>query len=294
MSKTPKVEIRIIHPAEAAELLQRNSINRSMRKHLVERYAHDMSLGRWQLNGEPIVVNGDGSLMDGQHRLAACVEANTPFETLLINGISNEALLTLNTGQTRNLRDHLEFVDMPNSKTLAGALSWIFRYNQMLESEGGEQLGSGTKYSRQDHLAFLEQHPELHRSVEYAVENRLRIACPVTVIAFVHFLIAEVVDQDTATSFFEEVATGSGEAGSPAMKLREGYLNHQTRYNRPTVMVFAAMTIKAARFWLTGLSTERLIWKTQGRNKEPFPILDKRFVTWVGEARGKRRQITRS
>lgn len=67
-----------VTPRIAEAWLKKNTKNRSIRKHLLERYASDMRSGLWKLTGEPIIFNCDGTLIDGQHRLQSVVLAEKP------------------------------------------------------------------------------------------------------------------------------------------------------------------------------------------------------------------------
>ncbi len=50
-------------------------------------YANAMKSGEWKYNGESIKVCTDGSLLDGQHRLEACIESGVTFDTLLVTNL---------------------------------------------------------------------------------------------------------------------------------------------------------------------------------------------------------------
>lgn len=78
------VEWRIITPEKAVEMLKGNTNNRKVKIRDVHTYAHDMKTGKWKANGETIVIGADGKVLDGQHRLMACVEAGTPFLSLVV------------------------------------------------------------------------------------------------------------------------------------------------------------------------------------------------------------------
>lgn len=67
-----------VTPALAEKWLATNDAGqRSLRKGVVETYARDMAMGKWTLTHQPIAFNGDGVLVDGQHRLSAVIMANT-------------------------------------------------------------------------------------------------------------------------------------------------------------------------------------------------------------------------
>ena len=65
------VQLVEITPELAHEWLGFNTHNRNIRQRIVTAYAADMTGGDWQWNGESIKFAEDGTLLDGQHRLAA-------------------------------------------------------------------------------------------------------------------------------------------------------------------------------------------------------------------------------
>ncbi|MDP2620568.1 MAG: hypothetical protein Q8P46_10395, partial [Hyphomicrobiales bacterium] len=80
-SSTTRTRCRIT-PELAREWLEKtNRKNRPLSELKWTAYAVDMLEGRWQYNGDAIRFGSDGVLLDGQHRLMACVEAGIPFET---------------------------------------------------------------------------------------------------------------------------------------------------------------------------------------------------------------------
>lgn len=66
-------------PEMAYEILQANPLNRPIRVAKVNKIADDIRNGKWDDNGDTIRINIDtGDLIDGQHRLNAVFEAQTP------------------------------------------------------------------------------------------------------------------------------------------------------------------------------------------------------------------------
>ncbi len=58
----------------------------------------------WMLNGETIAFSKSGRLLDGQHRLTACVNTGKAFQTVIIKGIEDEAAFgTIDTGKPRSV-----------------------------------------------------------------------------------------------------------------------------------------------------------------------------------------------
>lgn len=66
---------KVITPDEAKEILSsKNEVNRRLEKKRVDRYANDLSNGRWETEnpqGTMIIFSENGNLIDGQHRLSA-------------------------------------------------------------------------------------------------------------------------------------------------------------------------------------------------------------------------------
>ena len=74
-----------ITPLFAEELLRTGSNPRGKTiKAVVDRYAADMEAGKWKENGEPIIVNTDGKLQDGFHRLHAIIKSGVPQYMVVI------------------------------------------------------------------------------------------------------------------------------------------------------------------------------------------------------------------
>ena len=97
-----------VTPELARTWLVANPNNRQLSAHRVKAYAHDMSCGKWELNGEPIVIDKGGHLKDGQHRLAAIAMSNKTIPMLVVTGI-DESTSLFDRGRNRSTPDVLKF-----------------------------------------------------------------------------------------------------------------------------------------------------------------------------------------
>lgn len=95
----------IITPAQATKWLESNTNNRNIRKSIVRKYAVDMKSGNWSKCTTPISFYINGELADGQHRLQAIVEANTPQKFFILRGLSKQDGLNIDTGLARTAVD---------------------------------------------------------------------------------------------------------------------------------------------------------------------------------------------
>ena len=90
--------------------------NRLTKSHALNKYCKAMLNGKWELNGVSIVVNTDGKIEDGGHRLTACYNSQTPLKTMVNIGQPIDAHKTIDRGQSRQLHDDLEFEEGLSSK----------------------------------------------------------------------------------------------------------------------------------------------------------------------------------
>lgn len=120
-----KAEIKSISPAAAAELLERNIGNRIVRRDHLRALTSAMANGTWTLNGETIKIGTDNRILDGQHRLMACVVAGVPFRSWVVYDVPPDAVLTMNGGKPWNVSDFHSFHGERNAKKLAAAINVI-------------------------------------------------------------------------------------------------------------------------------------------------------------------------
>src|SRR5256885_4562153 len=72
-----------ITPKKAAEYLERNTANRPLSAKTVRDFAAAMRRGEWQVTHQGIAFDTTRALVDGQHRLAAIVQADVPVQAAM-------------------------------------------------------------------------------------------------------------------------------------------------------------------------------------------------------------------
>lgn len=89
--------------------------NRARRPSLMARYKTDMTQNRWRLTHQGIAFNRAGELHDGQNRLAACVDSDSVFRSLVFFGVGDESEMTVfDTGGPRSAADAARISRVPN------------------------------------------------------------------------------------------------------------------------------------------------------------------------------------
>lgn len=104
--------VETITPEMARKYLATSKGNRTISRPTVAAYARDMANGNWMLNGEPIAFDIEGHLVNGHHRLYACIEANTSFTTNVARGVPNTAIFDQN--RVRSMRDQFKLNGEPD------------------------------------------------------------------------------------------------------------------------------------------------------------------------------------
>lgn len=114
--------LEVIITPEVAEFIgtHRNPNNRKINPVDVARHVRAMVEGRWHYNGDAIRFNEHGLLIDGQHRLKACVVSKQPLHTLVIVGLPDEVMATIDSGKTRTAADILRIQGMKDPDTMKG------------------------------------------------------------------------------------------------------------------------------------------------------------------------------
>ncbi|MFI7104098.1 hypothetical protein ACIBK8_32720 [Streptomyces sp. NPDC050161] len=96
-----------VTPEIAETFLSRASVNRRLDMGRVRSLTESILRGEWKLTHQGIAFDEAGVLLDGQHRLHAIIEANTPVTMFVFDGLSEDVFPVLDTGKRRSAADTL-------------------------------------------------------------------------------------------------------------------------------------------------------------------------------------------
>lgn len=119
---TPHSAIETITPDLAAQYLQKNIINRQLRKMYVESLAGDMKRGDFILSHQGIAFDVNGRLIDGQHRLNAVVMSGVSVPMWVTRNVGVGAFRVMDIGAKRTIADSLRV-----NKKSAEPIAYIVR-----------------------------------------------------------------------------------------------------------------------------------------------------------------------
>jgi hypothetical protein len=139
----PFAEVVTITPEIAKFLLGNNDDNRRVYENRAIEIAEDIAAGRWQINGETIIVAKDGQLNNGQHRLNAIVIADAPIQTLVFFGAERDSRLTVDMGKSRTVGDFLGMDGVKNCNQAAAISKLLLAWSRGIYGCG--KSGYGTK-----------------------------------------------------------------------------------------------------------------------------------------------------
>lgn len=224
-----KTEIVTITPAMAEKWLKgTTSGNRPVRKTNLQRLANDMRTGQWSLNGESIVFDDNGNVIDGQHRLRAVVESGATIQSVVVRGVDASAFEYIDLGVRRDGGDVLAVRGYQYSKQLASALNVIETYYKY----GGFHEGTSSvstnrsRYQRVCHTELIEKYPDCIPSVSY-IEcrcSKVRAFRPPAFVTAMHYVMGHE-NHEARDKFFESLASGVPHYGvsCPTLKVTKAY-----------------------------------------------------------------------
>lgn len=175
-----KTAIETITPEIAKAYLEHNTTNRNPNKNQVAYYARMMSEGKWVLNGESIIFDSEGNLIDGQHRLMAVVLANTPIQAIVVRDVEHEAFITIDRGKTRSISDAFSIKGISNSHRVSSIIRRFIIMNRMntLGSLGSLQTTGGTEKTGKNKVSIQETLEEYNLRPEFwQEENSFASSC---------------------------------------------------------------------------------------------------------------------
>lgn len=263
----PSYAIVKVTPELAEKWLANNTHNRRVRESAVFGYARDMEAGRWAENGESIKFAADGTLLDGQHRLAAISLAKVTLPMLVVTGLETTAQETMDDGRKRTLADALTLRGESNAVATAAIIRRAHMWTQ------GVYRNVGAKPpTNQESLSFFEQHPELRRSAQIAVQVRTAIPLPGSVAGLTHWLFSRL-DSGDAAEFFHLLISGAIVPEThPVLILRKRIQAEADKAGRVPEDFLLAFVIKAWNAYRDGEQLTFLRYKPGGANPEKFPM----------------------
>jgi len=256
--------VETITPQLAQDYLGCNKRNRTLNKNHVINLTRQIEQGLWIFDGNPIRFSENGNLLDGQHRLEACVKANIPIQTLVVRGLPEESFQNIDTGKGRSGGDILSIDGCPNAQCVSGSIHRYFNLCDDRQIVYGNASTSNVSNIRgniskpkifrfyQENRALCE---EIGRHATSMGTGRFGVKIyPSTFIgAYELYLIKEKNHRKPVVfGFFEQLTTGENIANKSVLTLRNVMLRFNTKTLPLTAKQRIAYFTKAWNAYITG------------------------------------------
>ena len=280
-----RLSVEKLTPSGAEKLLiaSAHQRQRSMQQTRVTQYARLMREGQWRVTHQPIAIDASGTLIDGQHRVAAVAASGVEsgVEMLIAYDADPETFDLIDTGRPRSPAQSLAIAGYGNTNVLSAAARYYMVY---LFMEGGTRIPGPDirgRFTAHDILRFMES-PAGERLLAEE-RNAARIAKALGRYGVTTWLAAVLAilrgtepESVTREEFLEKLETGTMlAAGSPILALRR-WISSETGYvrTRRDVAGYIGMA-NVVKAWNAFITQEPVMVASFKMGHEPLPSLIK-------------------
>lgn len=182
------IKLRTVTPEMARNWIANNNTkNRKIQKNHIKAIARDVEGGNWMVNAQPIAFSGDPFkksasepcvLLNGQHRLHACSEANIPIEVFIATNVPKEAFATYDMHAKRNTNRTGAVAD---ERAMEAVMKLIWRHDNGIDLESRE-TPSATDLKR-----TYEAHPDV--AEHFTEARRMKKTASASIMLFVIYRV---------------------------------------------------------------------------------------------------------
>lgn len=256
---------------------------RGVRRNRVEKLAHAITAGQWQVTHQGIALSPDGIVLDGQHRLHAIILADTTVEMLVMRQVSPDVFHSIDTGASRTPSDTLKIAGHTNTNILAAVVRTILVYEQVVGTQASDWQTLDRQVTSTDILEYLEDHDRREaayaalangRMVAQAV-SRFGATTPLSAANLIMRTFPTDIGPDALSEFNARLIDGVMlPARSPVLALRRwlvsdtGYVKLTSTTRRPSAV---SCYIKAINDYALGVERALSIFRF-GQELIPAPL----------------------
>lgn len=226
MKRKPDVsfEVATVTPEIARAWLDKNHRNRKASTGHVDAMARDMKNGDWRVTGDAIRFDDADNLIDGQHRLMACIKAGVPFTTFVMYGLPAYVQTSIDIGKSRSASDYLTMNGLHNAMHVQAAARFLIALKLGLDTRNGR---INARRTVAETLKSIEQNKELASSVRLALAVT---GIPISVAGAMHYIGAHMLGKkERADAMINVLKTGVPDyPGDPVHRMRERMMKART------------------------------------------------------------------
>jgi hypothetical protein len=233
------IKMRTITPEKAQEYLRLNRDNRPLSDDHKRMIAKDIKDGNWMLNAQPICFTGDPDskdafekgvrLLNGQHRLHGCIEADMTIDVPIAKNITEAAFGTFDS-HTKKMRMNNTSEADDRVLVAAARLQWK-------EDNNIEIFSTGINPTASEILKTIEDHPDMAKGYSRA-RSLKKLASAGIMTYLIHHVMTD--NPDYADDFLEGLRTGEElQSRNPVLTARTkiiGQRSGKTRIPRKEIL----------------------------------------------------------
>jgi hypothetical protein len=220
------VTVETITPETAAAYLKHNKVNRRIRPNRVNVLAGAMKRGEWMLTHQGIAFDSEGNIIDGQHRLLACVKSGVAFTVCVTRNLPNAAFSVMDQGDRRTHADALR----ADGRLVEVATYAAILHNSSMRNVTTAQIAPWVSLLADEHAALKEFCPT---TAKYVSSTGMRLAAVLSVMDggsrdYVHSVYRALVLADfdnlppAGRSLMTQVVTGRVARGTGGAVREDG------------------------------------------------------------------------
>ncbi len=263
-----QITTQTITPAMASEWLGMNSNNRPMKEPMVAIIAAAIKRGDWQLNGDAIRFSSGGVLLDGQHRLQACIIADMPITSIVVRGLDSSTFHTIDTGKSRVAGDILSLAGASNANIAASIARMV------LNHRNARNPVTVTRDKVPTNKQILEEYNSnglIGEAASYVASHKWLKRFMKPSLAGFLYVVGCAKDRETTLEFLTQLSDVTHYPRHPSADLlRERIMLDRASKTKLSKSELTALSMKALRLFATGTDVRML--KIMSKEKDLFRL----------------------
>lgn len=269
-------QVVMVTPQMAKKWIANGGKNRKLSNPKTKEYADLMKAGKWVLNGEGVLFDSSGKLIDGQHRLSAVALSGLTIPLLIIRGIDDpRAFETIDRGKKRTVSDIIGMEGIKRAVLTSAIAKRLVAWGKCTNKPGFTLSNeSFQKVADYEILDYIKTNNHNIQQFIANIDNSLPVRrCGAGSALIAALIICNEVDEVATLLFMEGLKTGANlPENSPISILRDRLVDPPERRGLSWETEVMALTIKSWNKYLHGKSLKSLRWSTDRIDKEKFPI----------------------
>ena len=210
-------------------------------------------------------------LLDGQHRLMACVEAGVAFESDVVFGADPAIMDTIDTNRIRTAGDMASLGGICNANAACALAKLLIVHKKY----GIQRMNSPLcKPTRTEIVSLVKSEPRISEVCGHT-SSWLGRTIPFRMVTLCYYLFSKQ-DAAKAEEFFSRLRDGVGlEKTSSIYHLRERITSNATVKRRYVFLELLALFFRAWISYRDDKPVKVLRWRTDGPSPELFPDIGK-------------------